>query len=155
MDNKIQGEYAMKAGTPQPIFMKAIEIFRNQEIDVRKVETNPAYTRTPWLVDENETIDLTMCAIPKGASKERIKAEFKSLMADKYEEYDQICSDGSLKDDKVGLGIVTNNQIIKKRIKIQCRRANDHNGNGKFNTNEQTDDHSHGPGTRKQGISGD
>jgi hypothetical protein len=33
MDNKIQGEYA---GTPQPIFMKAIEIFGNQEIDVRK-----------------------------------------------------------------------------------------------------------------------
>jgi hypothetical protein len=24
MDNKIQGEYAMKAGTPQPIFMKTI-----------------------------------------------------------------------------------------------------------------------------------
>jgi hypothetical protein len=48
-----------------------------------------------------------MCAIPKGASKERIKA-------DKYEEYDQIYTDGSLKDEKVGLGIVTNNQIIKK-----------------------------------------
>jgi hypothetical protein len=57
MDNKIS-EYAMKAGTPQPIFMKAIEIFGKQEIDVRKVETTPAYTRPPWLVDENETIDL-------------------------------------------------------------------------------------------------
>jgi hypothetical protein len=55
---------------------------------VHKVETTPGYTRPPWLVDENETIDLTMCAIPKGAIKERIKAE--SLMADKYEEYDQI-----------------------------------------------------------------
>jgi hypothetical protein len=33
----------MKAGTPQPIFMKAIEIFGNQEIDVRKVEIIPAY----------------------------------------------------------------------------------------------------------------
>jgi hypothetical protein len=48
----------MKAGTPQPIFMKAIEIFGKQKIDVRKVETTPAYTRPPWLVDENETIDL-------------------------------------------------------------------------------------------------
>jgi hypothetical protein len=28
MDHKIHEEYAMKAGTPQPIFMKAIEIFR-------------------------------------------------------------------------------------------------------------------------------
>jgi hypothetical protein len=152
MDNKIQSEYAMKAGTPQLIFMKAIEIFGNQEIDVHKLKpTQPILDYH----DENEPIDLTMCAIPKGASKERIKAEFQSFMADKYEEYDQICSDGSLKDDKVGLGIVTNNQIIKKRINLQCRTANDHNGNGKFNTNEQTDDHSHGPGTRKQGISGD
>jgi hypothetical protein len=49
----------MKAGIPQPIFMKAIEIFGNQEIDVRKVEATPAYTRPPWLVDENKTTDLT------------------------------------------------------------------------------------------------
>jgi hypothetical protein len=65
--------------------MKAIEIFGNQVIDERKVEITPVYTRPPWLVDENKTIDLTMCAIPKGASQERIKAEFTSLMADKYE----------------------------------------------------------------------
>jgi hypothetical protein len=48
------------------------------------------------------------------SSKERVKAEFTSLMADKYEEYDQIYTDGSLKDDKVGFAIVTNNQIMKK-----------------------------------------
>jgi hypothetical protein len=35
MDNRIQGKYAIKAGTPQPIFMKVIEIFGNQEIDGR------------------------------------------------------------------------------------------------------------------------
>jgi hypothetical protein len=96
--------------------MKAIEIFGNQEIDVRKVEITPAYTRPPWLVDENET---TMCAIPKVASKERIKAEFTSPMADMYEEYDQIYPDGSLKDGHVGFAIVTNYQIIKKRMKTQ------------------------------------
>jgi hypothetical protein len=56
-----------------------------------------------------------MCAIPKGATKERIKAWFTSLMADKYEEYDQVCTDGSPKDDKIGFVIVTNNQIIKKK----------------------------------------
>jgi hypothetical protein len=55
----------MKAATPQPIFLKAIKIFGNQEINVRKVEITPAYTRPPWLVDESETIDLTMCASPK------------------------------------------------------------------------------------------
>jgi hypothetical protein len=88
-----------------------IEIFGNQEL--RKVEITPAYTRPPWLVDENKIIDLTM-------SKERIKAEFTSLVADKYEEYDQIFTDGSLKDDKVGFVIiVTNDQIIKKRMRSQ------------------------------------
>jgi hypothetical protein len=69
---------AMKTDTPQPMFMKAIEIFGKQEISVRKVETTPSNTRPPWLVNENETIDLTMCAIPKGATRERIQAEFTS-----------------------------------------------------------------------------
>jgi hypothetical protein len=76
-------------------------------------------------------------------------------MADKYEEYDQIYTDGSLKDDKVGFAIVTNNQIIKKRMRSQssiyrqCRTASDHNGNGKYNTNKQTDDNNPKPKTRK------
>jgi hypothetical protein len=85
-----------------------------------------------------------MCAIPKRASKERIKAEFTSLMADKYEEYDKIYTEGSLKDDKVGFG--TNNQKKDEIpiLNIQCRTASDHNGNEKYNTNEQTNDHSHG-----------
>jgi hypothetical protein len=61
------------------------------------------------IVDEKETIDHTMVAIPKGASKERIKAQFTSLLADKYEENDQIYTDGSLMNDKVGFDIVTNN----------------------------------------------
>jgi hypothetical protein len=93
----------MKAGTPQPIFMKTIEIFGNQEI-------TPAHTCPPWLVDENEIFDLTM---------------FTSLITDIYEEYDQIYTDGLLKDDMVGFAIVTNNQIIKKKdvisiLNIQC-----------------------------------
>jgi ribonuclease HI len=86
----------MKAGTPQPIFMKAIEISGNQEIDVRKVEITPVYTQPPWLVDE-----------------------FTSLMTDIYEEYDQIYMDGLLKDDMVRFAIVINNQIIKKRMRSQ------------------------------------
>jgi hypothetical protein len=94
MDHKIQEEYAMKTSIPQPIFMKAIETFGKQEIDVRKVETTPAYTRPPWLVNENETIDLTMCVIPKGVSRERIQAEFTSLIVDKYGEHNRIYTDG-------------------------------------------------------------
>jgi hypothetical protein len=64
----------------ETIYGSVSKAFGKQEIDVRKVET---YTRPPWLVYENETIDLIMCAIPKGASRERIQAEFPSLMVDK------------------------------------------------------------------------
>jgi ribonuclease HI len=60
-----------------------------------------------------------MCAIPKGASKETIKAEFTSLMADKHESIHEEYTDGSLKDDKVGFVFVTNNQIIKIRTRSQ------------------------------------
>jgi hypothetical protein len=75
--------------------------------------------------------------------KERIKTEFTSLMEDKCEEYDQICTDGLLKDGKVGFAIVTNKQIIKKRrigiSNLQCRTASDHNGNRKYTrTNKPT-----------------
>jgi hypothetical protein len=70
---------------------------------LRKVKTSPTYTEPPWLVDENETIE----------------AEFTSLIVDKYEEYDQIYTNGTLKDDNVGFRIVTNNQIIKKRMRSQ------------------------------------
>jgi hypothetical protein len=54
-------------------------------------------------------------------------------VADKYEEYDQIYTDVSLKDEKV------NDEI--SILNIQCRTASDHNGNEKYNTNKQTDDH--------------
>jgi hypothetical protein len=47
---------------------------------------------------------------------------------------------------------------------MHCRTASYHNGTGNYNTNKQTNDHSHGisrnlekdgPGTRKRGVSGD
>jgi hypothetical protein len=136
---------------------------------VHKIEITPAYTRPPWLINRNETIDLTMCAISKGASKERIKAEFTSVMADKYEEYDQIYTDGSLKDDKVGFAIVTNNQIIKKRMTFQSSVHSAEQQRQWKVQNEQTNRRSYprtflvhcwqlletdGPGTRKRGILG-
>jgi hypothetical protein len=62
----------IKTSTPQPIFMNAIQTFGKQEIDVRKIETTPAYARPPWLANKNKTIDLTMCATPKGASTQLV-----------------------------------------------------------------------------------
>jgi hypothetical protein len=90
--------------------------FLNTEKPVLKIDTGiESPTRPSWLVDENETIDLTMCAILKGASKERIKAEFTSFTADKYEECDQIYTDGSLKDDKVGFAVsLQTTKLLKK-----------------------------------------
>jgi hypothetical protein len=101
-----------------------------------------------------------MCAIPKGATKERIKAWFTSLMADKYEEYDQVCTDGSPKDDKIGFVIVTNNQIIKKRLRSQSsiysakQQAIITAMESTTRTNKLTII-ADGPGTQKRGISGD
>jgi hypothetical protein len=66
------------------------------------------------LANKNKTIDLTMCATPKGASRERLQAEFTSFMADKYGEHDRMYTDGSLMDDKIGFAVVTNNRTIKK-----------------------------------------
>jgi hypothetical protein len=57
-----------------------------------------------------------MCATPKETSRERIQAEFTTLMANKYGEHNQIYTDGSLMDDKVGFGVVTNNRNIKKDV---------------------------------------
>jgi hypothetical protein len=51
-------------------------------------------------------------------------------MADKYEEYDQIYTDGSLKDDKVGFAIETKNQIVKKRMRSQSSICSSHVGIG-------------------------
>jgi hypothetical protein len=79
---------------------------------MRKVEITPAYFRPTWLFDENKTIDLTMRPIIKRASKERIKAEFTSLTNTKnLIKFTRM--------DKVGFAIVTNNQIIKKRMRFQ------------------------------------
>jgi hypothetical protein len=117
MDQKIQAENAMKTSTPHPIFIKVIETFGKQEIDVLKIETTPDYARPP--ANKNEIIDLTMCATPKGASRERIQAEFTSLMADKYVEHDRVYTDGSSMDDKVGFAVVTNNRTISKRMRLQ------------------------------------
>jgi hypothetical protein len=64
---------------------------------------------------QNETIDLSMCVIPKEASRERVQAELSSFMVVKYGEHDRIYTDGSLRDDKVGFTIVTENRTIKKR----------------------------------------
>jgi hypothetical protein len=67
-------------------------------------------------------------------------------MADIYEEYDQINTDGSLKDDKVGSELSQITILSKKDeipiLNLQCKKASNCNGNGKYNTNKQTNDHS-------------
>jgi hypothetical protein len=68
---------------------------------------------------ESHSEKKTMCATPKGASRERIQAEFTSLMTHKYGEHDRIYMDGLLMDDKVGFAFVTNNRTIKKRMRPQ------------------------------------
>jgi hypothetical protein len=97
--------------TPQPI-----KIFGKQEIDVRKVETTPSYTRPPWLVNENEPIDLIMCAFLKERVGKESRQNFHHLWRTNTKntiEYTRMDRDG---DGKLGFAIVTNNRIIKKRM---------------------------------------
>jgi hypothetical protein len=110
MDQKIQEEYVMKTSIPQPIFMKAIETFGKQEIDVRKVDTTPVYTRPPL----TKTRPSILPCVPFPRDRVGIESSQNLLMVEKYREHDRIYTDGSLMDDKVGFAIVTDNRTIKK-----------------------------------------
>jgi hypothetical protein len=46
MNNKIHDEYATKPKTIKPIFIRAIEILGQLQIDVRRPETTPSYLRS-------------------------------------------------------------------------------------------------------------
>jgi hypothetical protein len=50
-NRRIQDEYAMRKGTPSPIFIKTIDKFGELGVDTRKVETAPSYNRAPWMLD--------------------------------------------------------------------------------------------------------
>jgi hypothetical protein len=55
---RIQDEYAMRKGTPSPIFIKKIYKFGELGVDTRKVETASSYKRAPWMIDADKCLRL-------------------------------------------------------------------------------------------------
>jgi hypothetical protein len=102
-NRRIQYEFAMRKGTPSPIFMKTIEKFGELGVDTRKRETAPIYNRAPWMIDVDKVLDFTMFSISKRARRKRIVAECTATLEGEYNERLKIFTAGSLvKDERVG-----------------------------------------------------
>jgi CRISPR/Cas system CMR-associated protein Cmr5 small subunit len=118
-NRRIKDEYAMRKGTPSPIFMKTVDKFRELGVDTWRVETATNYNQAPWMVDADKCLDLTMCSITKRGSRERIVAECTATLEGESNERLKIFTAGSLKDERVGYAIVTPETMIKNRIRIE------------------------------------
>jgi hypothetical protein len=117
MSNKIHDEYATKPRKIKPIFIRAIEYLGQLHINVRRIETSSYYLRPPWKKNRYEQIDLSLCAIPKGSSSIRFRAETAKKLKEKYNEHINIYTDGSKKDEKIGCVVITPDQKFRKRLK--------------------------------------
>jgi hypothetical protein len=60
-NRKIYDYYAMKPGSTKPFFIRAAELFGQMDIDGRKVEKTPAYIRTPFYNDDEQSMDWSLC----------------------------------------------------------------------------------------------
>jgi hypothetical protein len=58
--------------------------------------------QSPWMTNAGNQIITTLCALPKGAGTERIRAEMQQVIEDEgLFDYQSIYTDGSLKEEKV------------------------------------------------------
>jgi hypothetical protein len=73
---------------------------------VRRIETTAYYLRPLWRKNLYEQIDQSLCAISKGSSSIRIRAETAKIL-EKYNEYIKIYTDRSKKDEKVACAVIT------------------------------------------------
>jgi hypothetical protein len=102
---RIQDEYAMRKGTPSPIFMKTIDKFGELGVDTRIVKTTSSYKRASWMIDAYKCL--------------QIVAECTATLEGKYNKRLKIFTDGSLKDERVGYVIFTPVTTIKNRMNSQ------------------------------------
>jgi hypothetical protein len=92
-----------------------MEYFGKLQIDTRKIERSPQYSRPPWTNIDHNTFDYELCAIRRGASIERLQAETFRILNEKYEQHNKIDTDGLNKDEKVGYAVVLSESTIKRR----------------------------------------
>jgi translation elongation factor EF-1alpha len=81
MNNEIHDEYATKPRTIKPIFIRTKENLGQLQIDVRRMR------RPSWRKNRYEQIDQSLCAISKGSSSIRIRAETRKILEEKYNEH--------------------------------------------------------------------
>jgi hypothetical protein len=105
INRNIYEDYAMKPGSPRPLFIRAAELLGQMDIDGRKVKKTPDYVRPPWYTDDGKSIDWCLCKMRKRTPK--------------YNDHSRIYTDRSKKEEKVGYAVVTDMKSTRKRIRGQ------------------------------------
>jgi hypothetical protein len=77
------------------------------------------YIRPPWYTDDGKSMDWSFCKMRKGSPNQEFRAEFQKKINEKYNDQTRIYTDGSKKEEKVGYAVVTDQQSIRRRIRIK------------------------------------
>jgi DNA-binding response OmpR family regulator len=83
INQNIYNDYVMIPGSPKPFFIRAAEHLRQIDIDGRKVEKTPDYTRPPWYANDRKSMNWSLCTMRKGTPNELFLAELQELVNEK------------------------------------------------------------------------
>jgi hypothetical protein len=73
--------------------------------------------QSPWMPDPGKHILTSLWCLPKGAGKERIRAEMQQLIEDeRLNEHEHIYTDGLLKEEQVGCAVVMLSSTLMYRL---------------------------------------
>jgi hypothetical protein len=76
-------------------------------MDLQKVDILTLRRQSLWMTDPEKQILISLRCLPKGAGKERIRAEIQQLIEDeRLNEHENIYTDGSLKEEQAGCAVV-------------------------------------------------
>jgi hypothetical protein len=62
--------------------MRAIDACASLSIELRKVNTMVRRQKSAWMTNAGHKIITTLCALPKGAGTERIRAKMRQVIED-------------------------------------------------------------------------
>jgi hypothetical protein len=86
-------------------------------IDLQKVDMLTLRRQSPWMIDPEEQILTSLRCLPKGAGKEKIRAEMQQLIEDeRLNEHEHIYTVGSLKEEQVGCVVVMPSSTLKYQL---------------------------------------
>jgi hypothetical protein len=76
-------EYALRAKTPKPLFIRAAEHLGTLQIDMRKTEITSQYNRPPWTTIDHQEHNLELCAIVHSRTNEEVVKKTAMYLAQK------------------------------------------------------------------------